>query len=76
MLEKIVRDESKNFVESYRSQYMVSDTTHTRHIHIDGGKNNNEMERMNGEIMNREKVTCEIKSIDSPIFNGLQVYHN
>ena len=46
MLEKIVRDESKNFVESYRSQYMVSDTTHTRHIHIDGGKNNNRVERM------------------------------
>ena len=39
-------DVSKNFVESYWSQYMINDTTHTRHIHLDGDKNNNRMERM------------------------------
>ena len=39
-------DASKNFARSYRSQYMISDTIHTRHIHLDGDKNNNHMERM------------------------------
>ena len=43
---KFVTDVSKNFVESYWSQYMINDTTHTRHIHLDGDKNNNRMERM------------------------------
>ena len=74
--EKFVTDGAKNFAESYRSQYMVSDTTHTRHIHLDGDKNNNKMERMDGEIRDREKITCGIKKMDSPIFKGLQIYYN
>jgi len=34
------------------------------------------MERMNGEIRDREKVMRGIKQTDSPIFAVLQIYHN
>ena len=31
---------------------------------------------MNGEIRDREKVTRNLKSVDSPVLKGLQIYHN
>ena len=34
------------------------------------------MERLNGEIRDREKVTRNLKKLDSPILTGLQIYHN
>jgi len=34
------------------------------------------MERINGEIRDREKVTRNLKKTDSPILTGLQIYHN
>jgi hypothetical protein len=34
------------------------------------------MERMNGEIRDCERVTRNLKSVDSPILTGLQLYHN
>lgn len=38
--------------------------------------NNNKMERMNGEIRDREKVMRGIKRMDTPILKGYQIYHN
>jgi hypothetical protein len=43
---------------------------------MSGDRNNNKMERMNGEIRDREKVVRGIKREDSPIIAGLQIYHN
>lgn len=37
---------------------------------------NNEMERMNGEVRDREKVIRGIKKEDSPTLMGYQLYHN
>jgi len=34
------------------------------------------MERLNGEIRDREKVTRNLKKEDSPILTGLQIFHN
>ncbi len=34
------------------------------------------MERMNGEIRDREKVVRGVKKPDSPLITGLQIYHN
>ena len=34
------------------------------------------MERINGEIRDREKVTRNLKKTDSPILTGFQIYHN
>jgi hypothetical protein len=34
------------------------------------------MERLNGEVRDREKIMRGIKRMDSPIFKGYQLYHN
>jgi hypothetical protein len=34
------------------------------------------MERMNGELRDREKVMRSLKNADTPIIAGLQIYHN
>jgi len=34
------------------------------------------MERMNGEISDREKTMKELKKADTPILKGMQIYHN
>jgi hypothetical protein len=34
------------------------------------------MERLNGEIRDREKVMRGIKKEDSPVISGYQIYHN
>jgi len=34
------------------------------------------MERLNGEIRDREKVMRGLKKIDSPILSGYQLFHN
>lgn len=51
-------------------------TQHTRHIHIQKDMNNNKMERLNGEIRDREKVFRGLKKMDTPILDGLKAYYN
>jgi hypothetical protein len=34
------------------------------------------MERLNGEIRDRERVMRSLKTEDSPILNGMQIFHN
>lgn len=38
--------------------------------------NNNKMERLNGEIRDREKVFRGLKKFDTPIIDGMKVYYN
>jgi len=49
---------------------------HIRDIRLDGTVHNNKMERLNGEIRDREKVMRGVKKSDSPILKGYQIYHN
>jgi putative transposase len=51
-------------------------TEHIRHITLKGDHNNNKMERMNGEIRDREKTMRGLKNTDTPILQGYQLYHN
>jgi hypothetical protein len=43
---------------------------------MDGTVHNNKMERMNGEIRDRERVMRTLERSDSPIINGMRLYHN
>jgi hypothetical protein len=45
-------------------------------VRMSGDKNNNRMERLNGEIRDREKVMRSLKKADSPILAGYQLFHN
>jgi len=51
-------------------------TVHINAIRLKGDKNNNKMERLNGEIRDREKVMRGLKTKDTPILKGMQLYHN
>ena len=51
-------------------------TKHIRHIKLKGDRNNNKMERLNGEIRDREKVMRGLKKKDTPILAGYQIFHN
>lgn len=54
--------------------YVIANTT--RNITLKGEKNNNKMERLNGEIRDREKVVRGLKKAESPLLSGYQIYHN
>jgi transposase-like protein len=51
-------------------------TEHIRHITIRGDRNNNKMERFNGELRDREKTMRGLKTKDTPILSGYQIFHN
>lgn len=51
-------------------------TEHVQHITLRGDHNNNKMERMNGEVRDREKVLRGLKKVDSAMLSGYQLFHN
>jgi putative transposase len=53
-----------------------SGAIHVRHIRLQGDMNNNKMERMNGEIRDREKTMRGLKTKDTAILSGYQIFHN
>ena len=76
----LVSDGAANFHEAYNYEFRTAKlenrTEHIRHIRLAGDKNNNRMERMNGEIRDREKVMRGLERKDSPILTGYQLFHN
>jgi hypothetical protein len=53
-----------------------SEAVHVKDIQVDGQIHNNKMERMNGEVRDRERVMRGLKKMDAPILNGYQIFHN
>jgi transposase-like protein len=76
----LITDGAPNFHEAYTKEFYTSRletrTEHIRHIRLAGDWNNNKMERMNGEIRDREKVMRGLERKDSPILTGYQLFHN
>lgn len=75
----LITDGAKNFHQAYMKEFRTIQnprTKHIQHIHFKGDKNNNKMERLNGEIRDREKVMRGLKKMDSPILSGYQLFHN
>ena len=64
------------YMKEFYSMKKEDRAIHIRHIHIRDDKNNNKMERLNGEIRDREKVVRGLKKRDSPLLKGYQIYHN
>ena len=55
--------------EAFRKEYgsvAKGSPIHIRHIALDGDRNNNKMERLNGEFRDREKVIRGVKKMESP----------
>ena len=75
----LISDGAPNFHDAYHKEFwskVAPRTSHVRHIHLQGERNNNKMERMNGETRDRQKTMRGIKKMDSPILVGYQQYHN
>ena len=83
MTKKQAGKNPRNFITDGLPAYMKSSkkvfgkkTNHVRHIHLKGDMNNNKMERLNGEIRDREKVFRGLKRMDTGILDGMRVYYN
>jgi transposase-like protein len=77
---RLVSDGAANFHEAYNKEFRTmkveTRTEHIRHIRLSGDYNNNKMERMNGEIRDRERVMRGLEKKDTPILKGVQLFHN
>jgi transposase-like protein len=64
------------WLKEFRTNRLDTSTQHIRHITLAGTHHNNKMERLNGEIRDREKVFRGLKKSDTPILTGYQIFHN
>ena len=76
----LISDGAHNFETANRkewySKFKDRNTTHVRDIRLGGEVHNNKMERLNGEVRDREKVMRGLKRADTPILKGYQLFHN
>jgi transposase-like protein len=76
----LITDGAPNFHEAYEREFytnrLETRTEHLRDIRMDGTVHNNKMERMNGEIRDRERVMRTLEKPDTQILKGMQIYHN
>jgi putative transposase len=75
----LISDGAPNFHDAFRKEFAthrLPTTRHIRHIRIQGDHNNSKMERLNGEIRDREKVMRGLKIDDTAILPGYQIFHN
>ena len=74
-----ITDGLPSYHDAYKKEFLtlgLPRTKHVRHITLKGDHNNNKMERMNGEVRDREKVLRGLKKDDSAMLSGYQLYHN
>jgi hypothetical protein len=64
------------WLKEFPTNKLETSTQHIRHITLAGTHHNNKMERLNGEIRDRERVTRNLKKKDTPILTGMQIFHN
>jgi len=76
----LITDGAPNFHEAFMDEYwtrnLATRPEHIRDITLGGERHNNKMERMNGEIRDRERVMRTLEKPDSPILTGYQLFHN
>ena len=75
----LITDGLPSYHDAYRKEYWRHEQPRPQHIsyiRIQGERNNNKMERLNGEVRDREKVMRGLKKSDTPILKGYQIYHN
>jgi putative transposase len=75
----VITDGAQKFADAFKKEFFTinnSRTRHISHIRLQGDHYNNKMERMNGEVRDREKVMRGLKIPDTAISSGYQIYHN
>jgi len=75
----LITDGLPAYHDPYNKEFFttkVPRTKHIREIRLAGAIHNNKMERMNGEIRDREKTMRGLKIKETPILTGYQLFHN
>jgi len=76
----LITDGAPNFHEAYLQEFytkrLETRTEHIQEIRMAGKVHNNKMERMNGELRDRERVMRTLEKSDTPILTGMQIFHN
>jgi transposase-like protein len=75
----LISDGAPNFNQAFKDEFFTRRkprSRHIRHIRLRGDHNNNKMERLNGEVRDREKVMRGLKIADTSVLTGCQIYHN
>jgi putative transposase len=83
MAKRLMEKQPKTIITDGLTSYHVAskevfdEAHHIRKITLDGKvHNNNKMERMNGELRDREKTMRGLKTNDTAILTGYQIFHN
>jgi len=76
----LITDGLPAYHDAYKKEFWTlrkdTRTEHVNAIKLSGNMNNNKMERLNGEIRDREKTMRGLKNKDTPILTGYQIFHN
>jgi putative transposase len=75
----LISDGAPNYNQAFKDEFFTRRkprSRHIRHIRLQGDHNNNKMERLNGEVRDREKVMRGLKKVNTSALTGYQIYHN
>jgi putative transposase len=75
----LITDGLYAYHDAYNKEWRTLAYPRTKHINairLRGDMNNNKMERMNGEVRDREKTMRGLKTKETPILTGYQIFHN
>jgi transposase-like protein len=76
----LITDKLNSYHDAWRKEFYTSKkatrTEHVNSIKFSSTMNNNKMERFNGEVRDREKTMRGLKTRDTPILTGYQLFHN
>ena len=75
----LITDGLPAYHDAFNREFYTNTKPQSRHINaikLSGDENNNKMERINGEIRDREKTMRGLKKVDTKILPGMQIYHN
>jgi len=77
--EKLITDGLRSHHDAFNKTFYQRNNPMSQHVNaikLAGSSNNNKMERINGEIRDREKTMRGLKKKETPILQGMQIFHN
>ncbi len=77
--ETLITDGLRSYHDAFNKVFYQRNNPQSQHVNaikLTGSANNNKMERINGEIRDREKTMRSLKKDDTPILQGMQIFHN
>jgi putative transposase len=77
--ETLITDGLRSYHDAFNKVFYQRNNPMSQHVNaikLAGSTNNNKMERINGEIRDREKTMRGLKKKNTPILQGMQIFHN